>query len=356
MKKIIVAVTVLILMLFALFLLVLFGISGSGSQEETGSSGLGRGSGQALVEVALKEDGTVGGKKYWDFSYPGITYVDGSSTPWCGAFVNWCAEQIGVYPDIIPHTGLCTAGEAWFREKGLWQDNTYIPQPGDLVYFDFDGDQVTEHVGIVQFDQGTSIVTIEGNTDGTGITTGDTVAQKVRNKSVVLGYGTPAYPALSPDLEGDTVEAQVYNYFRALGYSKAASCGILGNLRAESGVNPGSIQANGAGPAAGICQWENYNTRSGRWLRLYERANGEGKDWTDLKVQLDFLVWELEGGDATTKYLMDRNYGGLETFKGMTNVRMATEAFEKCFERAGIPHMEKRIQYAYEYMEMFAGL
>lgn len=337
-----------------MFLFILSAVSGTGTQKEiNGSGGFNRGTGQALVETALREDGTVGGEKYWNFSYPSMPYIDGSATPWCGAFVNWCANEIGVYPDIIPHTGLCTAGMDWFRSRGQWESVSYTPQAGDIVYFDFDGDGITEHVGIVQFAEGDNIITVEGNTDGTGSTTGNAVAQKVRNKSAVLGYGLPAYPRISPDLEGDTVEEQVYNYFRTLGYSKEATCGIIANMKAESGVNSTSIQGGGAGPAAGICQWENYNTQSGRWLSLYERAKSEGKDWTDLKVQLDFLVWELEGGDATTKYLMDTNYGGLEAFRNTQSVSMATEAFEKCFERAGIPNMEARLQYAYEYMGMF---
>ena len=327
-------------------------IGGAIEEEETDST-TDRGSGQALVECALREDGTVGGKKYWDFAYPSTAYVDGNATPWCGAFVTWCAGEIGVYPDIIPHTGYCRSGVEWFREQGLWQDNTYTPQAGDLVYFDFNGDGISEHVGIVQFPQGDDDVTVEGNTDGEGGRTGDAVAQKVRSRSVILGFGTPKYPDLSPDLTGDTIEQQVNNYSRDCGYSKEAACGILANMRAESGVNPSSIQGGGSGPAAGICQWENYNTQSGRWLSLYERAASEGKDWTDLKVQLDFVVWELQGGDSTTAALLNRDYGGLENFKKADSVSWTTEAFERCFERAGVPHMDKRLEYAQEYMMMF---
>ncbi|HJD45828.1 MAG TPA: CHAP domain-containing protein [Candidatus Mediterraneibacter norfolkensis] len=352
MKKIMGSIGAGGILLVSLIVLIVLSFASVTEEDETGSSS--SGSGQALVEVALQEDGTVGGKKYWDFAYSGMEYVDGDATPWCGAFVTWCADQIGVYPDIIPHTGLCQSGMEWFKEKGQWKDNSYTPSAGDLVYFDFNGDGRTEHVGIVQFAEGEDkIVTIEGNTDASGSTTGNAVAQKVRSRSSILGFGIPAYPALSPDLKGDTVEEQAYNYFRDSGYSKAAACGILANARAESGVNPASIQGGGAGPAAGAFQWENYNTMSGRFRTLYDRAVEQGKDWTDLKIQLDFVTWELQGGDPTTKSLMDRNYGGLENFKRADSAAWATEAFEKCFERAGRPNMEKRLQYAEEYMQMF---
>lgn len=119
-------------------------------------------------------------------------------------------------------------------------------------------------------------------------------------------------------------------------------------------MDPTRIQ-NGGGPAAGICQWENYSTRSGRWGRLNSRAQAEGKSWTDLKVQLDFLMWELQGGDTTCRSIMNNRYGGLENFKRTTDVAWAVEAFERSFERAGKPNMSRRITQANAYYNMYHG-
>ena len=85
-----------------------------------------------------------------------------------------------------------------FRSRGQWESVSLYPQAGDIVYFDFDGDGITEHVGIVQFAEGDNIITVEGNTDGTGSTTGNAVAQKVRNKSAVLGYGASGISSDKP--------------------------------------------------------------------------------------------------------------------------------------------------------------
>ena len=155
-------------------------------------------------------------------------------------------------------------------------------------------------------------------------------------------------------LAGTEVAEQVWNYFRSLGFSEQATAGIMGNLYQESGMDPTRIQ-NGGGPAAGICQWENYSTRSGRWGRLNSRAQAEGKSWTDLKVQLDFLMWELQGGDTTCRSIMNNRYGGLENFKHTTDVAWAVEAFERSFERAGKPNMSRRITQANAYYNMYKG-
>ena len=44
-------------------------------------------------------------------------------------------------------------GVPWFQERGLWQDNSYEPRPGDIIFFDWDDggqDGSSDHVGIVE--------------------------------------------------------------------------------------------------------------------------------------------------------------------------------------------------------------
>lgn len=155
-------------------------------------------------------------------------------------------------------------------------------------------------------------------------------------------------------LAGTEISEKVWNYFRSIGYSEQATAGIMGNMYQESGMDPTRLQ-NGVGPAAGICQWENYSSRSGRWATLNSFATSKGKSWTDLQCQLDFLVWELNGGDSTCKSIMNRNYGGLENFKRTTDITWAVEAFEKSFERAGKPNMARRVTQANAYYNMYKG-
>ena len=53
----------------------------------------------------------------------------------------------------------------WFQERGLWQDNTYVPNPGDMIFFNWDGDSLVDHVGIVEKIGNDRVYTIEGNSN-----------------------------------------------------------------------------------------------------------------------------------------------------------------------------------------------
>lgn len=122
-----------------------------------------QGSAARLVEVALAEVGTIEGPKDNETKYGKFTKAN--FQPWCGSFVNWCGNEAGV---VIPNTVYTPAGAQAFQKKKAWMDaETATPQPGDIVYFDFPGDNVNRisHVGIVVKDNGDGTVTcVEGNT------------------------------------------------------------------------------------------------------------------------------------------------------------------------------------------------
>lgn len=342
MKKILTVFTAFFLGILLMILMLLLPLSGLPERESEGTTG-----GTDIVDVARTQVGNVGGQPYWSW------YGFSTRVEWCACFVSWCADQCGyIESGVIPKYAACVSGVQWFKDNGQWRDVAgYTPKAGDIIFFDWNLDGRSDHTGIVAGYEEGVIQTIEGNTSSVSQAHGDACEEKERTTAFVLGYGVPDYPEI--ELVEGTYDEQVYNYLRAKGFSKAAACGILGNMYQESGVNPTSIQGNGRGPAAGICQWENYNTKSGRWKRLYDRAEEQGVEWTDLKLQLDFMIWELSGGDAACKHLMEVNYGGLNAFKSTTDVEWATEVFERCFERAGKPMMTNRITKANQYFERF---
>ena len=167
----------------------------------------------------------------------------------------------------------------------------------------------------------------------------------------------------SVDWNSTDIPRTVYSYLRTQGLSPAAAAGILGNMYQESTVNPKLIQGNGRGPAAGIVQWENYNTKSGRWKNMSDYAKSKGKDWTDLQSQLEFMMQEL-GADSMNPFWKNTvNVEGktvgpstFAEFKNSNDVEAATYQFEKTFERAGKPRMSTRISKAKEYYDMFKDL
>ncbi len=70
------------------------------------------------------------------------------NNPWCHMFVSWCAEKAGISKDIIPKYSLCSDGAVWFKARGLWQGSSYVPKPGNIIYF-YRGGGIN-HVGIVE--------------------------------------------------------------------------------------------------------------------------------------------------------------------------------------------------------------
>lgn len=177
--------------------------------------------------------------------------------------------------------------------------------------------------------------TIETATDNTN---SDTTSSKISNI----------------DMTGNTNAEKVWSFLKSQGYSDAAAAGVLGNMQQESGVDPTKLQ-DGVGPAAGIVQWENYNTKSKRWANMAAYAKSKGKDWTDLQSQLEFMIMELNG-DAdkyTNSLFAKKGYGSYEDFTKMTDPKLATKAFENVFERAGNPELEKRYEYATNFYNAF---
>lgn len=116
----------------------------------------------SLVEVARSQVGNRGGQPYWSwYGFP-------SREPWCACFVSWCADQCGyLEAGLLPRFSACEEGIGWFMERGLYHTGGYMPKPGDLIFFDWEGDGVSDHVGIVESVEAGAIHTIEGNSSDT---------------------------------------------------------------------------------------------------------------------------------------------------------------------------------------------
>ncbi len=148
--------------------------------------GIGDGNGE-IVTVALSQIGNVGGEPYWSW------YGFSSRVEWCACFVSWCANECGyIESGIVPKFAGVGTGVDWFQARGLWQDNSYEPRPGDVIFFDWDDengqDGLPNHVGIVEKVEDGIVYTVEGNS-------GDTCRENhyTVGHYEIFGYGTPAY-------------------------------------------------------------------------------------------------------------------------------------------------------------------
>lgn len=150
------------------------------------------------------EPGTVFGR--WYAELVGDSYFGESGVPYCAMFISYCLDWAGVTADGVPG-----AYVPWIlsanSDAGRLVANEDA-QPGDLVMFDWQGDGVADHIGIVEenhADEGW-MQTIEGNTSpGSGGSQGNGggVYRRARNYGSIIGVARPYYDAEESDTPVD---------------------------------------------------------------------------------------------------------------------------------------------------------
>lgn len=108
-----------------------------------------------------------------------------TAEPWCADFASWVLKQAGAPigqggrgEDYVP------ALRSWAQKNGHWHQAT--PKPGDLVVYDWAGDDTPDHVAVVVKVEGGQITSIGGNeSDAIGTNTYPVGSSKI------VGYVTP---------------------------------------------------------------------------------------------------------------------------------------------------------------------
>lgn len=116
--------------------------------------------------------------------------------PWCAGFVSAVAQALGLTAWIFPECG-CGPMLELYRKAGRWmEDDSYLPQPGDVIFYDWqdsgagDNRGQPDHVGLVYAVEGDMLTVIEGNIS-------DSVDTRTlfRDNRYIRGYGLPDYAA-----------------------------------------------------------------------------------------------------------------------------------------------------------------
>lgn len=170
-------------------------------------------------------------------------------------------------------------------------------------------------------------------------------------------------------LTGKTNEEKIWNYLVGKGLSAAGAAGLMGNLYAESALNPKNLQNsyekklgytdatytaavdNGSygnfghdSAGYGLAQWTFWSRKEG----LLAFAQATGKSIGDLEMQLDFLLKELTEGYK----------GVLGTLKTASDVQTASDSVLLNFERPADQSTavkNKRAGYGQNYYKKYAG-
>lgn len=111
-----------------------------------------------VVQIAQSQIGNIGGRPYWSW------YGFNSRVEWCACFVSWVMNEAGLIEDsTVPKFAYCPTGIQWFKQHDQWQSRQYTPASGDIIFFDWQNDGISDHVGIVEKIENGTVYTIEGN-------------------------------------------------------------------------------------------------------------------------------------------------------------------------------------------------
>lgn len=142
-------------------------------------------------------------------------------------------------------------------------------------------------------------------------------------------------------LVGDTNAEKAYNFLITTPISTngnkplsaAQAAGAVGNFMRESGGDTYNLKPDYSSPY-GIVQWLGArwsNPKAKQMTGLKEFAASKGAEWSDLKIQLEFIVYELENTESAiikdpTFLAVDNNIAGART---------AAERWDTLYERSG---------------------
>ena len=88
-----------------------------------------------IITTAMGQLGNKGGDPFW--SWFGFE----SREDWCACFVSWCEDQCGfIASGVAPKFALVSDGADWFVLRDQWRLMGDTPEPGDLIFFDWDQD------------------------------------------------------------------------------------------------------------------------------------------------------------------------------------------------------------------------
>lgn len=166
------------------------------------------------------------------------------------------------------------------------------------------------------------------------------------------------------------VEAEIAQELKEYGFSNEAIAAILGNLKAESGMDPASDSVMDGQfnysyeRACGIFQYTSTAPGTGEYWAYKSWCSANGKTWSDVKPQME---WTFSGncagtwssrwstGLARSGYYsncpgyIDGAYYEASEFKEADDVDKATYSWMACYERPAngqYAHLDRRIEYA----------
>lgn len=143
----------------------------------------------AEKQVGVREQPDGSNNVIYNTDYYGAP-VSGGAYPWCCAFIWWLFAQLHALEMFCggEKTAYCPYVVNYAKQHRQWVTDGF--RRGDLVLFDWDGDKVADHIGLVTGASLSSVYTIEGNVD-------NAVRKMERSCVTILGAYRPDYSGKS---------------------------------------------------------------------------------------------------------------------------------------------------------------
>jgi cell wall-associated NlpC family hydrolase len=212
----------------------------------------------AKNELGYKEDPAGSNKTKYGQWYG----LDGVA--WCAIFVSWVFDKSGIplgYVDKPNGYQYCPSAYNYWRKKN---EITHNPQPGDIVLFDWGGDNKMDHTGIFYKDNGNgkTFEALEGNTATGNDSNGGEVMQRTRYYNVAKFVHPSIYNGVPADNGPDTT---VY-----VGNLKNGSKGAY--------VKTLQIALNDHGADPKLDPDGDFGNKTEKAVRAFQEKNGLGVD------------------------------------------------------------------------------
>lgn len=123
------------------------------------------------------------GETTYGYTCYGAAYGNAYADDWSALFARYCLDKAGV-SEAFPRADTCAGWLAALAAQELYRDAAgYAPKPGDVAFYDLDGDGAAEHTGIV----------LDAETAAVGDVNG-----KVEKEALTAAAGFGALPASGP--------------------------------------------------------------------------------------------------------------------------------------------------------------
>jgi CHAP domain len=163
------------------------------------------------------------------------------NAPYCAMGISWCFAQVGLSHLIAAQTpkgfSFNPAALHWFQMQGMVV-NKMQAQPGDLAFFDWDGDGVVDHVELVEAASLGGLTTIGFNTGNPNDPTQEGCWRLHRNYLFVMAIVRPKYIVIMKPTTGIATSKKATAVVGSTGAAIAGATGMLHTGTVAGTPNP----------------------------------------------------------------------------------------------------------------------